>query len=115
MIQATRKLHTDSKDAIVWFNQHYALPTQPSDKSNKLSMLQKLNRVNKGKVIMVTLSDMYQQFRIWMEDVEGHHVGKLPPRKFFTQDLAQAGIKEGLIKVGGAVYRGIYLIKNNEL
>lgn len=112
MIQATRKLHTDSKDAIVWFNQHYTLPTQPTDKSNKLSMLQKLNKVNKGRVIMVTLSEMYQQFRIWMEDVEGHHVGKLPPRKFFTQDLAIAGIKEGLIKVGGTVYRGIYLIKH---
>ena len=112
MKRATLSFHTDARDSIRWFNQHWDKPVQGKDKSNKTTLIQKLHRANPKAVIESTsISELYAAFRLWLEDTEGYSVHKIPIRKHFAADLELIGVKDEVLKIEGQTFRGIYLIK----
>lgn len=98
MQKKTTDFHIGSRDSIRWFNQHYEVPNQPSDKllrSTKLSKLEKYQKENpKKKIVRISITELHRQFKMWMEDVEGFNVNKIPVRKYFAQDLELIGVTE---------------------
>lgn len=100
MKKATLTFHTKSRDSIRWFETRYIALKQSTDKSNKKTAEQKIREANKGVVLWLTsISELYQQFRIWLEDEEGWNANKLPLRKHFAADLKLLGIEDSKIVI----------------
>lgn len=115
MKKATLAFHTQARDAVRWFESCYVLPKPSTDKSNKYTAIEKIRRANPDHTIeLTTISEMYTKFRLWMEDVEGYNVNKIPLRKHFAADLKLVGIEETKIKTGGSDSRyGVFVgVKN---
>lgn len=114
MKKATLDFHTNSRDAVRWFDSCYTTLVYPNDRSNKTSLESKLIGVNPDiKVVFTNISDMYQLFRAWMQDVEGYNINKVPLRKHFAADIKLLGIEDLIIKVGnGVIKRGVYIGEN---
>jgi hypothetical protein len=107
----TLQFHTGQRDAVRWFDSFYALPNRTEDKSNKLELLDKLKKVNKEPLVLKTVSELYREFRLWCEDVEGYPQSKIPLRKHFAQDLELVNVRDEVFKIGGKPVRGLYLIR----
>lgn len=107
---ATFKFHTQARDSVRWFESRYVVLKQSEDKSNRMSIEDKLRKANpETKILFTTLSDMYQRFRAWMEDIEGVNSNKIPQRKHFVTDMKLLHIEEGVFKINGVITRGVYL------
>lgn len=105
--KATVDFHMSNRDSIRWFDSKYLVLKQSNDKSNKYSAFQKLQRENpKIEIIFTSIGEMYNQFRIWMEDSEGYTPGKIQLRKHFAADLKLIGIEDQVVKHQGL---GIYV------
>lgn len=111
MRSKTIAFHTGQRDSIRWFTSHYELPQYPDKLTRTGSLADKLTRFNRRSVTLTSISELYREFRVWLEDEEGVHVSRIPVRKYFSQDLEAANIKERNVKVGENVVRGLYLIK----
>jgi phage/plasmid-associated DNA primase len=107
---ATLQFHMSSRDAVRWFEDHYIKLKLSNDKSTNKSILAKLTKSNPGiSITFTTTSEMYEQFRHWMEFVEGYTINKIPLRKHFAADLKQYGIEDTVIRVGDTLRRGCYI------
>lgn len=117
MKRATFKFHTQSRDSVRWFETRFViLKKNFTDKSNKISVEDKLKKLNPGvKIIFTTITEMYQQFRAWMEDVEGISINKIPQRKHFATDMKLLLVEDEVFFSNGISKRGVYLGENGDL
>jgi len=100
MKKATLDFHTKQKDSTRWFDSKFVLLRQPSDKSNKYTLQQKLAMANPGvQIVFTTTSVMYQEFRVWLTIEEGWNENKVPIRKYFTADMKLIGIEDTVNKI----------------
>lgn len=110
MRRATIDLHTKERDAVRWFESLYFKLKQSTDKSNRLSVLQKLEKENpRVKVVFVNVTEMYQHYRTWLIDYEGYSENRLQLRKHFAEDLKNYGVADGIYLVGKEQKRGIFV------
>lgn len=111
MRAATIEFHTKERDAVRWFESRYVKLKSSSDKSNRATVLQKLAAANPGIAIkQVTISEMYQAYRAWLEDVEGYPTNRIQIRKHFAEDLKNYGVAEAIFKSqNGASFRGVFI------
>ena len=111
--RATMNFHMSGRDAVRWFDDNYIV--LQGSKLQQGSKLDKLRKANPGvEVAFVSIADMYSAFRIWMEDVEGYPVNKIPLRKHFVQDLKIYGVEEEVYKMNGTAKRGVFVgLKTN--
>ena len=113
MKKATLDFHLHARDSIRWFNEKYVALKPPADTGNKLTMEQKLLKANPGvsEIQFVQFAELYREYKIWLEDVEGYPVGRIQLRKHFAADLELYGIKEAVYKINGSTQRGVYIGK----
>jgi len=110
MKQATINFHTREKDAVRWFNLNYCKLKQSEDKSNKRTLEEKLVLANPGTQIkFVTVTELYKEFLVWLEDVEGYTQNKLPIRKYFAADLKLIGVEDQVIFSKKEVKKGLFI------
>lgn len=111
---ATLKFHMNGRDSVRWFDENFVQLKASKDLSNRHTMEEKLRQANPNTtIIQTTISAMYQDFRTWMEDVEGYAMHKIPIRKYFMADLKLYGVEESVLKVNGTPIRGLFLGKKN--
>jgi len=111
MKKATLDFHLNNRDAVRWFNEKYIALKASTDLSNKTTAEEKLRRANSGvdRILLTNLSEMYREYKAWLEDVEGYSSGRIQLRKHFVADLELYGIKESVYKVSGQILRGVYV------
>jgi len=110
MRRATLDFHMSEREAVRWFALKYKTLNPSDSKNNKLTLEHKLKSANPDvNVVLTSMSEMYQAFRIWLEDVEGWSEHRLPLRKHFAADLKMVGIEEHVILVEGRSIRGVYV------
>lgn len=111
MRKATLDLHTGTLDAVRWFESRYTILKETVNKrSTKIKAQEKIRAQNpKQKILFTTVSEMYQQFRVWMQDVEGYNESRLPLRKHFAQDLKNYGIEDQVFRENDTIKRGVYI------
>lgn len=111
MRKATLDFHTKQKDSTRWFESRYCLLKPSMDKSNRLSIEQKLQRENVGvEITFSTVTEMYTQYKTWLVDEEGWNENKLPLRKHFASDLKLIGVCDGIVKFpGNEIKQGLFL------
>jgi len=111
MRKATLDFHTKQRDAFRWFDSRYVLLKASKDVSTKRSVEQKLRAANEGvELVFTNVAEMYAQYRMWLEDVEGYNVNKMPIRKHFVADLKLLNIEESVYRIDEkTVKRGIWL------
>lgn len=110
MRAATLRHHMNERDAVRWFEAKYIKLTKSTDKSAKAGLLYKLAKVNPGVVIkLVTMAEMYIDYRSWLVDVEGYPESKVQIRKYFVEDLKNYGVSEEIFREKEAIKRGIYV------
>lgn len=101
MKKATLMFHTKSRDAIRWFETKYVSLATPTDKSNKYTYEEKIQRANPNvRITFTSISSLYQEFRLWLEDVEGYPANKIPLRKHFAADLKLLGLEDIKVNFG---------------
>lgn len=115
MKKATLDFHLNNRDAVRWFNERYIALKPPIDSSNKYTLEEKLKRANNGveRILFTNMSDMYRDYRAWLEDVEGYPASKIQLKKHFAADLELYGIRELIYKQGGKTARGVYVGEKN--
>ncbi len=110
MRAATVAFHTKERDAVRWFESKYFKLKASTDKSNTKPLKTKLLACNGGaEPFLTSVTDMYQQYRTWLEDVEGYPTSRIQIRKYFADDLRNYGIEDSVIFEGGKTFRGIYV------
>lgn len=110
MKEATIAFHTRERDAVRWFTSKYSKLIESTDKSTKQTVLEKLQKANKGtRIVFVTISEMYQEYRSWLEDVEGYPEMRIQLRKHFAEDLKNIGIVEAIYRVENELKRGVFV------
>ena len=115
MRRTTMLFHMKEKDAVRWFEAFYFKPAQPDNKSTKLPYEDKLKKANPGAMLVLTnITELYQKYKSWLEDIEGYSAGKLQLRKHFAADLKNYGIDEALIRLDGKVVRGVYVAERKD-
>lgn len=114
--KATLDFHMSGKDITRYMEYKNYVPLRaPTIVSTKTSQKEKYEQVNPGvKIIQTSLTDMYADFRVWMEDVEGYHVSKVLLRKFFVKDLADYNIQEQVYREKSGLKRGVFIGQKNE-
>lgn len=111
MKKATLDFHLHNRDAMRWFNQKYVVLKPSKDFDKRTTAEYKLIKANPGvdRVVFTNVSDMYREYRAWLEDVEGYPSGKIQLRKHFAADLELYGVKEAVYKISGQTVRGVYV------
>jgi hypothetical protein len=111
MRKATLDFHTKQKDSSRWFETRYVLLKPSMDKSNRLSIEEKLQRANPdASITFITITEMYMQYRAWLVDEEGWNENKLPMRKHFAADLKLIGVEDYIVQVGKSeLKKGLFL------
>jgi len=111
MKKATLDFHLNNRDAMRWFNEKYIVLKPALDNSNKATAEQKLLKANPGvsKVVFTNVSEMYRDYRAWLEDVEGYSASRIQLKKHFAADLELYGLKEAVYKIAGSPLRGMYI------
>lgn len=113
MRQATVDFHMRERDSVRWFKDNYTVPKESSDKSNRLTAKQKLEKANDElKIELFTVSEMYKKFKDYMTDEENMPEIRVQMRKHFAQDLKLIGIEDKVYKTATEKTDwGIYLHK----
>lgn len=110
MKQASMRFHMDAKDSIRWFNSKYVVLKPPVGGSTKTTIEQKYKQANPGiKIVFLTVSEMYADFRVWAEDVEGIPINKILQRKYFVADLKLYGVDSDVYRLGSTIQRGVWV------
>jgi phage/plasmid-associated DNA primase len=110
MRQMTVDFHMRERDSVRWFNANYTILKQSVDVSKRRTAEQKLGIANPGITIKLTnVSELFNQYRTWLEDYEKVSEHKLPIRKHFAADLKLIGVDDQVLKANGETVRGVYL------
>lgn len=114
--RATLDFHMKARDAIRWFDQHYYVLKQSRDNSKGKNAYDRAQEANPGSVIeFVNVSELYRDFRIWLEDTEGYQANRIPLRKHFAADLKMYGVEDLKTRMGKNEFRyGTYVGKQVE-
>jgi hypothetical protein len=112
MRKTTFDFHMKEREAVRWFNDKYVVLHRPDSRNNRLTLEQKYRYTNTDvQVVLTSVSAMYQEFRTWLEDVEGWPINRIPLRKHFAADLKLMGLEEIVYKENGTSKRGVYVGK----